>query len=262
MRILLFVLLPFSLARAQDVALSQPDAKEAEDKPEGAITADLGTLLTAGNSLSATLAAGLHVEVKRAKNRLRFDIAGNFALGDGDRDGRLRWPEELSALQAGGDLRYDRFLGERTSLYGTVGARHDRFAHLVIRPHGQVGLAHEFVKTDRHVIVGEAGFDYAAELYGFYEDPALAPISPVHFFAARLHARYGLTLAPNLLFTEQIEALPAGTTDPARRFAMRLSSGTALQVRLHEVASLSSGSTHDSTSHHRPRRSPTTSRPP
>ncbi|MCK6528942.1 DUF481 domain-containing protein [Myxococcota bacterium] len=233
---LAFAALPHPRALAQDdpAVFKKPEAAvEKDDLAHGKVGADLGVLVTAGNAFTASVASGFHLEVRRQKNRFRTDFVGNFALGDANGDGKLVWDDDLSAFHLQADLRYDRFVTERTSLYLLGGAFHDPFQHLVLRPHAQVGVSRSFVVTTRHLLVGELGADYAVEMYGYYKAGEVLPaVDPLHIVAARLYAKYQYSIATNLTFSQELEGLPGVTNDAARRFAARLNSVSALNVQL------------------------------
>lgn len=84
------------------------------------------------------------------------------------------------ARKATADLRYDRFFGERDSLYVLFGALTDPFAGYDLRTHEQLGYSHLFVANAKTRLVGEFGFDVAQENFVDGVDPSSADI-----FAAR-----------------------------------------------------------------------------
>lgn len=222
-------------AAAQDPsAFKKPEAALADaDGVHGSVAGDLGVLITAGNSLTTSVAAGAHVDLKKKANRFRFDFVTTFALGDANQDGKLVWDDDLSAFHIQGDLRYDRFVTPRSALYLLGGAFHDPFQHIVVRPHVQIGVSRAVAQTDKHGVVLEVGVDYALEAYGYYLATETPPaVDPLHVFAGRLYGKYQLTLAPNLSFSEELEGLPGVTTDPARRLSVRMNSVTALNIQL------------------------------
>ncbi len=239
---------------AANTGFVKAEAEAVEDgKVHGSITGQVGVLFTAGNSSTLALSSGANLELKKLKNRFRFEFVGNVAAGDANLDGKFDFSgddSEVSGLFLGANTRYDRFVVPGASLYILGGAFHDPFQHLTVRPHVQLGVSKEIVKNDKHLLVGEVGADYAMEMYGYYDslkynpDGVAAPgTNPTHIISGRLYLKYGLTLAPNLLFSQEVEGLPGGTTDPERRFSARLNSITALNVQITKGVGLKFGLT-------------------
>lgn len=167
------------LAFGQDGSQFEKPADEAAaEKTETHVSAELGGAVTSGNTEFWTLSATGHATHKWKKNKLAFDAGaltgrgrvdadGNGTISDAERDAKL----VETARKFTGDARYDRFFGEKNSLYVLGGAFHDPFSGYKLRSHEQVGYSRLLAKTKALELVTELGVDFAQEFYNEGIDP-------------------------------------------------------------------------------------------
>ena len=168
------------------------------DASETHLSAELGASLTTGNTDFWTVQSTLDGSHRQEANKVGL-VAGALwgrAVADADEDGTLS-KEEIAAGRVDnarkvyGDLRYDRYLGERkNSLYVLGGALHDPFSGYDLRTHEQLGYSRLLIDSSTTELVAEIGIDYAQEDYVDGVDPNAANI-----LAGR--AMFGLTHSLN-----------------------------------------------------------------
>ncbi len=199
-----------TLAFAEEPAFAgtvAPPPEPEEDKVEGHLSAELGGSYATGNAEFLTLNGGAKGDVKWSQNQIASVVGVNYgrAVPDTDGDGHISDPERdagyvESARKAAADLRYDRFFGDRDSLYVLGGALTDPFAGYDLRTHEQLGYSHLFITNDTTRLVGEVGFDVAQENFVDGVDPARADI-----FAARVMLGLGHAFNENVSFEDKLE---------------------------------------------------------
>ncbi|MFZ5480191.1 MAG: DUF481 domain-containing protein [Myxococcota bacterium] len=172
------------MALAEDSAFA--GTEKADDKfaqPESHLSAELGGAWTTGNTDTYTLNGSLDGSHRWGRNRLMLDLGANVgaSMVDGDADGLLSDAERAAgrvetARRYSADLRYDRFIGERDSLYVLGGAFVDRFAGYDTRVHGQIGYSRVLVESDKANLVAELGVDVAREDFVAGIDPNTAVV--------------------------------------------------------------------------------------
>jgi len=147
------------------------------DAPEKDLEAELGGAWSAGNTDSRKLSASYAAAYRWHRNQL--SSAGQLTLGsaliDEDGDGHLSEEERTrsrvrTAQRASGDLRYDRFLSDRNSLYVLGGGFTDPYAGYDTRFNGQLGYSHLLLfepgQDDPDTsLAAEVGVDAAREDY-------------------------------------------------------------------------------------------------
>jgi putative salt-induced outer membrane protein YdiY len=170
-------------ARAEDSTFAGAAAGTAAEKSVTAASADLGAAWTSGNTETLTVNAAGHGSHMWERNKLGLEIVVNFGqtVADANADGFLDETERdagytKNAEHYQADLRYDRFLSDKNSLYALAGALMDEFAGYDSRVHGQLGYSRYFVKNDTTEFVGEIGADVANEDYVDGVDPNRATI--------------------------------------------------------------------------------------
>ncbi len=223
---------------APDAPASAPAPTEAVasayDPAETSLQAEIGGSATAGNTEFYTAATNVIGAYKAGDNKIglvataligrgRVDANGDGALTSAER----RAPLARTAQRISGDLRYDRFFGQRNSLYALVGALHDPFAGFDVRAHGQIGYAHLFVKSETTLVRAELGADYAREDYVAGVDPNHADI-----VAARLMFTVQHRFGAGTTVTETVEGLENVQTPSDVRVNNQLALTAALGRRL------------------------------
>ncbi|MFK7928033.1 MAG: YdiY family protein [Myxococcota bacterium] len=195
----------------QDDALSTTVKEPAEvEKPESSMSAQIGGALASGNTSAYNASLGINASHKWTKNKLSTSAGALFgqSVADADGDGILSEAERDSGYvtnqqQATWDGRYDRFLGEKNSLYFLAGVLVDPFAGFASRSHEQIGYSRTFIKTDETNLVGEIGFDWAQENYVAGTDPGYNDV-----FAARLMVGFKHVFNEAVSFENTAEVYP------------------------------------------------------
>lgn len=169
----LFILSPALAQSVEDVEFAgTKEAEEGPEAPETTVSVELGGVLAAGN-VDYQTAQGRGVVTHRwTDNGLGLVVTGNLgrSVVDDDGDGLLS-PAERSvgyqetARRLHGVGRYDRFFGERSSVYVLAGALFDPFSGYDLRTNEQLGVSRKLVDKEKFTFVGELGLDYAQENY-------------------------------------------------------------------------------------------------
>jgi len=140
--------------------------------PVTTLSAELGGAFASGNSVYQTLNSALTGSQRWSANRISLDGSTNVTSSviDSDGDGILNETERAvglaeSARRYEGELRYDRYLGDKQSLYALLGGFVDPFAGYDRRTHEQLGYSRIFVDDNATHLVGELGADVAQENY-------------------------------------------------------------------------------------------------
>lgn len=231
------MLLLAALAHAEEstfVGTDKPGQKF--EKPEAHLSAELGGALTTGNTQTWALHATLDASYRAGRNR--FALLGGANLGqsvvDSSADGHLDDAERAAgyvetARKYFADGRYDRFVGDRDSLYLLAGVLVDPFAGFDNRSHAQLGYSRILVEGDATKVVAEIGADVAREDFTDGVDPNLA-----YVVAARGLLGLEHKLNDNVSFTERVEVYEAVPT-----FAdLRVLNQAAISAQLDKVFSL------------------------
>jgi putative salt-induced outer membrane protein YdiY len=182
--------------------------RQPDDKPPPATTfkanAQLGLLWVSGNSESIGFSANALFGVKRYHNAFESFVQGAYARAGTSSLGK-GGPIDTQTDAAKNWLfraRYDRFLGERNSLFASYGMSGDTLAGYDYRIEPQVGFSRLFIKNDINMLRGELGYDYTYDHY-------LAGTDPRHkdFHSARAFIGIEHKLTPFAGFLEGFELL-------------------------------------------------------
>jgi hypothetical protein len=200
--------------------LAQPNPSFAYRKPDDVVEAkvsewtaraEVGFVLTTGNSENVTATAGgtlarradknkleltASATYARASSRAAIDRNGNGTIGPGEivSDGRTT-AETIEAK-----LRYDRYLSDMNSLYVAALARRDRPAGKELVGGGQVGYSRVLKKTDQAEAVVEVGYDLT------FED-LVARGDTIVIHSARAFVGYKGTVSADNAFEASVELL-------------------------------------------------------
>ena len=174
----LLLILAAPASAEDDVFVEPPDPlSEPVDAPEKDLEAELGGAWSAGNTDSRKLSASYAAAYRWHRNQISSggELTLGSALIDENGDGVLSEEERRktrvrTAQRAEGDLRYDRFLTDRNSLYVLGGAFTDPYAGYDSRFNGQMGYSHlllyEAAAEDPVTsLSAEVGVDAAREDY-------------------------------------------------------------------------------------------------
>lgn len=177
------------------------------ETPTSRVAAELGGAFTAGNTRTYTLNASLDADHGWGHNRLGIDTGVNLgrSIIDADGDGHIDmdehdagWVETARKLWI--DLRYDRYVSPRESLYALGGTLVDPFAGYDNRSHVQVGYSRLLFQDEDTHMVSEIGLDGAREDYVQGVDPGLGHVVAVRMMLGLTH-----TFNENVSFTNKLE---------------------------------------------------------
>lgn len=215
------------LSWAQDDALSEtvkdPETLEVE-KPESSMSAQLGGALAAGNTAAYNASLGFNASHKWKNNKFTGSAGALFgqSVADADGDGILSEGERdagyvTNQQQATADIRYDRFLGKKNSLYFLAGELVDPFAGFLSRSHQQIGYSRVLLDNDDTDLVAEVGFDWAQEYYVANDEPdqdryqnvfaARAMLGFKHVFNEAVSFEDTLEVYPNVVVLEDVRVI-------------------------------------------------------
>lgn len=227
----MLALIALPLALATDPTFEGTEAVQPEaEKPETKLSAELGGAFTTGNTYVGSLQAGLNGSRRWSANKLSLESGTALvkARPDGNADGVVDYldlrdldgsgtidiedcPEdgvaledclpgwEWSSQRLFAETRYDRFFGEKNSLYILGGAERDSFAGLAYRVHEQVGWSRLLVHSDSTHLVAELGADFAQE--GFTDPAQESDVYP----AVRVMVGFDHTFNENVAIADKVE---------------------------------------------------------
>ncbi len=213
----LLVASPSSAFAADDeTKLSEPTVQSTErPKVKKAVmlaSANLGLLVTSGNSNVTTVTGGAFMSWKDPSNRFTFDGSVAFAsqhvltATDTSGDGLIQRGEIRSESKAGAQNwyvkpRYDRYFSDADSVYIAPAAASDILAGKKLTAGGQLGYSRIAYSAEPHEIVAEIGYDFTHERY-------VEPVgSSLNVHSSRLFSSYRLKLADDIFLQSSLEFL-------------------------------------------------------
>jgi putative salt-induced outer membrane protein YdiY len=206
----MYALLLFaSIASAEDPEfVEHADVGQKFEEPETHLSAELGGAWATGNVEYYTANGLLDASHRQGRNQFALGAGVNLGKGvsDSDGDGILSDAERDAdkveiARKYWGDVRYDRFVGEKSSLYLLGGVLSDIYAGYDMRSHEQVGYSRILVDSESTSLKVEVGADVAQENYVAGVDPDSAMI-----YAARGMASLTHQFNESVSFTDTVEA--------------------------------------------------------
>jgi hypothetical protein len=194
---------------------------------EWKVSAQAGLILTTGNSRSTALSGSITASRKAGNNKLGLETAAAYArsrvliASDADGNGTIG-PAEIqrtsltSAENWSAKLRYDRFFTEHNSAYLSARIGADQPAGKELFGGGQIGYSRQIVKTERHEVVGEGGYDFTYEAYvaDSAEDLAIHSARIYAGWTAKVTETTGFLLNAELLLNLNAEDGPRGEIPP------------------------------------------------
>jgi len=173
------------------------------------VSAQFGGTWTAGNASSYLVTTALTTSRRWNRSRSTLALQANIgrARADTDGDGHLDAEERAAtpaetARRLSAELRQDRYVSDRDSVYVLGGPLADPFAGFDLRSHAQVGFSRTLVSEKHRSLVVEAGADAA------YEDVVDGVESGNRYvFAFRAMARGGYRFNESVTANAQVEAL-------------------------------------------------------
>jgi hypothetical protein len=231
------LLLVSSLVHGADPEFA--DAAEAGqkfDEPETHLSAELGGAWATGNVEYYTANGLLDASHRFERNQVALGAGVNIGKGisDADGDGILSDAERAVdkveiARKYWGDGRYDRFVGDKGSLYLLGGALSDIYAGYDLRTHEQLGYSRILVDNDSTDLKVELGADVAQENYVEGIDPNSAVI-----FSARAMASLTHKFNESVSFSDTVEAFE-NVVNPAD---LRVLNEAAVSAKLSDIFSV------------------------
>ncbi len=103
-----------------------------------------------------------------------------------------------------GKGRYDRFFTANNAAYVSGQGAADKIAGKTFFGGGQLGYSRQLYKSDMHLLVVEAGYDFS---YERYVQPASTTLDPVSIHSLRVFAGEALKLSPSTGINASVEAL-------------------------------------------------------
>ncbi len=177
--------------------------------PLSSLSLQFGGNWTGGNTSAYTVTTGGNLARRWDRNRVSGTLAASIgrARADANGDGHLDAVERAAApietaRRYAAEGRYDRYVGDRDSLYTLAGAAADPFAGQDLRAHGQFGVSRNFVTARDRTLVGEAGADVAREDHVEGVDPEIAWV-----VAARVMVKGTYRFNPTVAAQVQAEVL-------------------------------------------------------
>jgi putative salt-induced outer membrane protein YdiY len=231
------LLLMTAAVSAQDAEFVEPaEVGQKFEEPETHLSAELGGAWATGNSEYYTANGLLSASHRHKRNQLTLGAGVNLGKGvsDTDGDGILSDAERDAemveiARKYWGDLRYDRFIGDKGSLYALGGTLSDVYAGYDLRSHGQVGYSRILVDSERTDLKVELGVDVAHENYVAGVDPNTAMIYSGRAMAALTHQ-----LNESVSFSDTVEAYE-NVVDPTD---LRVLNEAAISAKLSDIFSV------------------------
>lgn len=191
---------------------------------EWKLGAQAGLILSTGNSRATSLAAGASASRKAHGNK--FALEGGLAYArsriflalDEDASGTIEEDEiaELSQTSTRSWFakgRYDRYLTEANSLYGSAGLLADRPAGKELIASGQVGYSREVYKDTIHLLLAELGYDYTHEDLVVGDGVSIHSLRGFVGYAAKLSEETGLDASVEALSNVNSLDTPSGPVD-------------------------------------------------
>lgn len=231
-----------ALLLASLLAQATPPAPAAATSPTWSGTVALGGILLTGNS--QTLAFSTNAALERKSADWIWGVKSFAAYGQSTAPGA---PSQVTALNAGLQLRGDRRLGDQLSLYLLAGVDTDHLKSIESRPFGELGVSYiwfdvkegDLEKTTLRTDLGfrygrEYRFQYYPTRIGPSQDPAFAEVDIV---APRVGAFYRYAFNKEVIFTEDVSALG----NVAGQARLLFTSTSKISARLTERMSLGVG---------------------
>jgi putative salt-induced outer membrane protein YdiY len=157
------------------VVVEAPTAGDAAPKIasptyETTATVSAGGLLSTGNSQLVAASVNAKFDLRRGADGFGASLVGNYGEGAAAGQALQVTTENLQER-----LRYDRYLGDRESLFLIGTARHDRFQGLNVRFNVDPGVKYLFVNADSTKLWSEIGYDFQ---YDIRRDAARGAVGP------------------------------------------------------------------------------------
>lgn len=213
----MLAMLMMNAALAQDVDTVdfKETAKAIEEvaAPVADLSAEVGGAMTTGNTdfwtVKGSINGGYQWEANKVSltamgltGRSRADLDGDGVLSDSER----QVDRQLNALKFDSNLRYDRFLGPKSSVYAMGGAYVDTFAGIERRLTEQAGYSRKLIQNDTTSLLVEIGGAVIQETRVIPDPRPAEFVDYETIFAARALIGFSHTFNKNIKFSETLEA--------------------------------------------------------
>jgi hypothetical protein len=172
-----------------------------------------GFSMTTGNSQTTNGTVTGSVSRKEGNNKLALEAGAAYGRANNrvanidmaTNTYSIDRPSVTSTNNYYGKGRYDRFFTANNAAYVSGQAAADKIAGKTFFGGGQIGYSRQLYKSEMHLAVVEAGYDFS---YERYVQPATGkPLDPVSIHSARLFAGETLKLSAATGATASVEAL-------------------------------------------------------
>ena len=171
-----------------------------------------GIAMTTGNSQTTNGTVAASVSRKEGNNKLALEGGAGY----GRSNNRIATVDPIlntytvdrqsitSTNNYYGKGRYDRFFTTNNAGYASGQAAADKIAGKTFFGGGQIGYSRQLYKSDMHLLVVEAGYDFS---YERYVQPATTTLDPVSIHSLRVFAGEALKLSAATGINASVEAL-------------------------------------------------------
>lgn len=171
-----------------------------------------GIAMTTGNSQTTNGTVAASVSRKEGNNKLALEGGAGYgrsnnriATVDPTLDTYTVDRQSITSTNNYyGKGRYDRFFTTNNAAYASGQAAADKIAGKTFFGGGQVGYSRQLYKSDMHLLVVEAGYDFS---YERYVQPASTTLDPVSIHSLRVFAGEALKLSAATGINASVEAL-------------------------------------------------------
>lgn len=196
-----------------------------QSKEEWKANAGVSGIINTGNAVNETIGGNALVSVKRGQNQISWSGNGAYGRAKDNATGVKSVNTENWQTQ----LRYDRFLSEKFSLYALTHMRHDAPAGFDLNYGGSAGYAHLLYKTDMTVFKYELGFDATRQKF--------VTLIKENAYSARLFLQYTHKFSETAFFGQDMENL----FNVQERSDYRINSLTSLNFKLTQKVAFQAG---------------------
>ncbi len=170
-------------------------ASSAQAQEEWKANAGLSGIFNSGNAVNQTIGGNALVSVKKNMNQITWSGNGAYGRAKDNASGVTSTNTENWQTQ----LRYDRFLTERFSLYGLGHMNHDAPAGFDLNYGASVGYAHFLYKSDMTSFKYELGFDATRQRF--------VTLVEENAYSARLFLQFTHKFSDGVYFGQDMENL-------------------------------------------------------
>jgi hypothetical protein len=202
-----------ALAAALLLPLAQASAEEAgpaPKAPEWKGTVGAGLIVLTGNSETTTFTGA----AAASRETLGWIVSAKATGGYGQNAVTGGGPKQVTALNAGAQLRLDRKFGETWAVFALGGLETDHVASVAYRTIAEVGVGAQWLDLkeadwQRLALRTDLGLRYGYEARWRYYGAAPGAQPGVELLAPRLGVAFRYGFAKDVFFTEEAEIFPS-----------------------------------------------------